>query len=265
MPAVTPNQLPSRRFSRRPRRRLLIAAGAILLIGGAGSITLGPAAVREVRARLGRATIADRLAEIGPRVEPLWRSRLEKTGLSRLPTQLTIVVIKARRELIVFAPTSIPPGDTYAELARFSITAASGNPGPKLREGDNQVPEGIYRVESLNPNSRYRLALRVNYPSADDRRDATADGRDPDHLGGDIMIHGGAASIGCIAIGDPAIEELFWLVATVGYERVELVFTPDLTPTALITSETTPWLVERYRKLADRLRSLGLEASPSGG
>jgi len=51
------------------------------------------------------------------------------------------------------------------------------NARPKLKEGDQQVPEGIYRIESLNPNSLYHLALRVNYPNQEDRRRAIEDGR----------------------------------------------------------------------------------------
>lgn len=232
-------------------------------MGGIGYIVLSSGIGREVRGRLGRATVTDRLAEIGPRVEPLWRSRLEKAGLSQLPTQLTLVILKARRELVVFAPG--PAAGNDVEIGRFAVTAASGGPGPKLREGDNQVPEGFYRIESLNPNSRYHVALRVNYPSADDRQNATADGRDPLTLGSDIMIHGGAASIGCVALGDAAIEELFWLVASVGYERVELVFVPDVPPFSVVAAtDSLPWLAERYRELEARLTALGLSAAPIG-
>ena len=86
------------------------------------------------------------------------------------------------------------------------ILAASGVSGPK-REGDKQVPEGFYRIELLNPNSRYHLSLRVNYPNADDLERARQDGRALSTLGGDIMIHGGSASIGCLALGDPAVGE----------------------------------------------------------
>ena len=98
--------------------------------------------------------------------------------------------------------------------------------GPKLREGDKQVPEGFYRIELLNPNSRYHLSLRVNYPNAVDIERAGRDGRDLSMLGGDIMIHGGAESVGCIAIGDPGIEELFIMVARTGLDNVRLIIAP---------------------------------------
>lgn len=108
---------------------------------------------------------------------------------------------------------------------KLPILRASGGPGPKLAEGDGQVPEGIYAIESLNPNSRHHLALKVGYPNESDRSWADSDGRTA--LGGDIMIHGGSLSIGCIAIGDPAIERVFPLAEEVGVEDVRVVIAPS--------------------------------------
>ena len=68
--------------------------------------------------------------------------------------------------------------------------------------------------------------MRVNYPNPADIEQAGRDGRDLSMLGGDIMIHGGAESIGCIAIGDPAVEELFVLVARTGLDNVQLIIAP---------------------------------------
>jgi murein L,D-transpeptidase YafK len=106
----------------------------------------------------------------------------------------------------------------------YPVRAASGTPGPKRRAGDAQVPEGVYRISALNPNSRFHLSLRIDYPNARDRLRAEADGRSD--LGGDIMIHGGAESIGCLAVGDPAVEELFVLAAQTGIENVRVVLSP---------------------------------------
>ena len=64
----------------------------------------------------------------------------------------------------------------------------------------------------------------MGYPNADDRRRAQADGRT--QLGGDIMIHGSNASIGCLAMGDPASEELFVLAALVGPQNVRVILSP---------------------------------------
>ena len=60
--------------------------------------------------------------------------------------------------------------------------AFSGTLGPKLREGDGQIPEGIYGIGYLNPNSSYYLSLKVTYPNASDRARAKKDGRT--NLGG---------------------------------------------------------------------------------
>jgi murein L,D-transpeptidase YafK len=104
------------------------------------------------------------------------------------------------------------------------VLAASGVAGPKLREGDRQVPEGVYCLRELNPNSLFHLSLWIDYPSAFDRARALEEGRqDP---GGEIMIHGGAGSRGCLAVGDPAAEDLFVLAALTGVENVSIVLAP---------------------------------------
>ena len=87
-----------------------------------------------------------------------------------------------------------------------------------------QVPEGLYRIESLNPNSLYHLALRVDYPNQLDKAKGKLDGRAD--LGGDIMIHGKDCSIGCLAMGDEAAEELFVLTAETGIENITVILSP---------------------------------------
>ncbi len=87
----------------------------------------------------------------------------------------------------------------------FPILRASGRLGPKRQEGDRQVPEGFYTVDRLNPRSLFHLSLGLDYPNASDRLLAT----DPLRPGSDIFIHGGAESIGCLALGDAAAAQLF--------------------------------------------------------
>jgi len=86
------------------------------------------------------------------------------------------------------------------------------------------VPEGIYRVKWLNPNSRFHLSMRLDYPNEFDRARATKDGRG--NLGGDIMIHGGEMSCGCLAVGDEASEDLFVLAADVGVQNIKVILSP---------------------------------------
>jgi murein L,D-transpeptidase YafK len=144
-------------------------------------------------------------------------------------------------------------------IRSYPIQAASGTLGPKLRQGDYQVPEGLYNVESFNPNSRFHLALRVGYPNREDRRRAVVDGRTT--LGGDIMIHGGDASIGCLAMGDPAIEELFVLTADVGRARTRIILAPQdlrVRPAVLLPTGTPAWTDELYAELRRALGELPL-------
>lgn len=94
----------------------------------------------------------------------------------------------------------------YCLITQYPVVAMSGNLGPKEREGDCQAPEGFYRTHAgaLNPNSKYHLSFNVCYPNAYDQ----AQGR----TGSFIMVHGSNKSIGCFAMGDPAIEEIYGLV-----------------------------------------------------
>ena len=109
-------------------------------------------------------------------------------------------------------------------LRTYPFTAFSGKLGPKLREGDGQIPEGLYDIEYLNPNSSYHLSMKVSYPNDFDKEMAKNDGRS--NLGGDIFIHGKAVTIGCIPIGDEAIEELFYTVSKVGKEKTKVLILP---------------------------------------
>jgi hypothetical protein len=209
-------------------------------------------------------TVADRVGQIGPRVEPLWRERLKQAGVER-PTGLILVGLKTEMLLHVWVTDAAPgprpgaaPGNAPVHVATYRWTVTSGTLGPKLREGDRQIPEGFYDIESLHPNSMYHLALRVGYPSAEDRAAAEAEGRSVRTLGGDIMIHGRDGSVGCIALGDPAIEEVFWISALVGPENIRLLIAPSAEPRRHITADTPAWVAERYAKLADEFERLGV-------
>ncbi len=183
---------------------------------------------------VGRETVASRIAHI----DATRKIEIESLFTQWPPQQLTLIAYKQECELELWEPGR--------RVAVFPILAASGKAGPKLRRGDRQVPEGIYPIESLNPNSAYHLALRVGYPSAFDREQAARDGRTD--LGDDIMIHGGAASIGCIAIGDPAIEVVFKAVAACGESRTTALIAPQR---ALpLRSEGLPaWVPSMYAEL----------------
>ena len=95
-------------------------------------------------------------------------------------------------------------------IKQYSINGASGAPGPKLREGDRQVPEGLYRLIGRNPNSNYHLSMKLDYPNSYDLRHAKREGRS--NPGSNIFIHGKSLSVGCLAMSGEAIEAFFVLV-----------------------------------------------------
>ena len=118
---------------------------------------------------------------------------------------------------------------------------------------DRQVPEGIYRLEALNPDSRFDLSMELNYPNSEDQYHARMDGRSD--LGGEIFIHGNKLSIGCIAIGDANIQQLFVLVYEVGMRNVTVIVAPnDLRyEKPLRSSEKVSWLPQLYGEIYQAL------------
>ena len=194
-------------------------------IGGTKPAIVAPSALpREhagSRERWQSPALKKRLAEISPGANARLARKFEAAEAPWPPHEVVLIAIKDEKALELFARQA---GGEWKFIHRYPVLAASGGPGPKLRQGDKQVPEGIYKIALLNPNSRYHVSLRVNYPNEFDRQMAEADGRK--NLGGDIMIHGKAKSAGCLAVGDPAAEELFVLAAQVGLENVKLIIAP---------------------------------------
>lgn len=96
--------------------------------------------------------------------------------------------------------------ECYMLAKRYPIAAWSGKLGPKEKEGDRQTPEGFYEVEpsGLNPRSNYHLSFNIGYPNAYDRS--------LNRTGSFIMVHGRDVSIGCLAMTDSGIEEIYTMV-----------------------------------------------------
>lgn len=166
--------------------------------------------------------LSRKLAEISPGATRRLEEKFRSAKVVWPPAEVAFVTIKDEKAVELHAR---PEGGTWKLVHRYPVLAASGKAGPKLQQGDKQVPEGIYSISYLNPASRYHVSLRVNYPNAFDRQMAAKDKRK--NLGGDIMIHGKAVSAGCIAVGDEAAEELFVLAADVGVENVKVVIAPS--------------------------------------
>ncbi|HUW73997.1 MAG TPA: murein L,D-transpeptidase family protein [Methyloceanibacter sp.] len=126
------------------------------------------------------------------------RARLDRAGVKpRVPIHLRIYKLESEIELWV------EKGGRFERFATYPICMWSGRLGPKLKEGDRQAPEGFYTVskEALNPNSRMHLSFNLGFPNVYDR----SHGR----TGSFLMVHGGCASIGCYAVTDGVVDEIW--------------------------------------------------------
>jgi len=200
------------------------------------------------------ATVEERVAQYGEQVQKRLAPLLEAKSLVYPISKMMLIGLKDEKILELHLAGK---DGVYHLIKRYPILAASGKAGPKLREGDLQVPEGFYAIEFLNANSRYHLSLRVNYPNAEDRQHAKEEWRT--NLGGDIMIHGKAGSVGCIAIGDPAIEEVFVLAHIVGLKNIEVIISPidfRTRPMSDVPTENPKWLKPLYERIKKALENL---------
>jgi len=166
------------------------------------------------------------------------------------PKKLTLIGMKNEKLLEVWAELR----GRWVLLTTYPFTAFSGRLGPKYREGDGQIPEGVYRISYLNPNSKFHLSMRVNYPNSFDKKMARREKRT--NLGGDIMIHGSTATVGCIPIGDDKIEELYFLAEKVGINNIKVILTPvDFRKMDVkIKNDKHPWLSELYSNIKKELQ-----------
>lgn len=98
--------------------------------------------------------------------------------------------------------------EKYKLFKTYDVCKASGNLGPKYKQGDHQVPEGFYYIDRFNPNSNFHLSLGINYPNSADKLRS-----DANDLGGDIFIHGSCVTVGCLPMTDEVIKELYVLCA----------------------------------------------------
>jgi len=142
-----------------------------------------------------------RSGQIAERVKPVLVADLQAKKLA-YGSPVFIRIFKAEKTLEVW----VKHNDAFVLFHSYPICTYSGRLGPKIKEGDNQAPEGFYRIglPQLNPASNYHLAFNLGYPNAYDR----ANGRTGDFL----MVHGNCVSIGCYAMGDAAIEEIYTLM-----------------------------------------------------
>lgn len=206
---------------------------------------------------LGHRTVADVVQIYGPYALRKLSQSFAKAKVAFPPKEMTLVALKQEKKLELWARDD----QEFRLIHTYRIKAASGGAGPKLRLGDKQVPEGIYRIVGLNPNSHYHLSMKLNYPNEFDLYHAAQEGRS--QPGSDIFIHGKAVSIGCLAMGDESIEELFTLTAQVGAEHVKVVIAPHdprRYPLQARLGMQPYWTAELYQRISEEINGLSSAA-----
>ncbi len=161
-------------------------------------------------------------------------ARLQAHGLA-MGAPVFIRIFKREFELELWMKRD----DRYHRFAVYPICRWSGALGPKLKEGDAQSPEGFYTIDrrSLNPNSRWHKAFNLGFPNALDRARG--------YTGSFLMVHGGCSSVGCYAMTNGVIDELWRLVETAlrrGQSHIHVHVFP-FRPSAdnLAARRTSPW------------------------
>lgn len=165
------------------------------------------------------------------------RVLFSRKGLSYPAYEIFLRVFKQEQSIEVWARNG--PNDPFTQLTAYEVCALSGRLGPKTRQGDFQVPEGYYYIEAFNPTSEFYLSLRLNYPNPADRMRG-----DTRALGGDIFIHGGCRTVGCLPIEDENIRELYWM-AVETRAAGQTVVPVHIFPTRM-TDEGIDWLKGQF-------------------
>ena len=174
--------------------------------------------------------LADKVKEIRARRAADLKALVEKAGLTYPVDEVYLRGLKKERLLELWAGKK---GEPMVLVKSYPFCAASGELGPKRKEGDEQVPEGLYEVPEFNPTSDYHLSMKVSYPNASDRLRS-----DPKRPGGLIYLHGNCASIGCIAIQDEPIEEVYLIAIDAKGRPIRFdIFPTRLTPEGLASLE----------------------------
>jgi murein L,D-transpeptidase YafK len=194
----------------RTRRSLkaLIFLGVLLAVTAGAIFALWPQIFALIEQEMIRAERAKRwtLASTGqtlpgtPDLQNL-SGRLASQGVA-LGAPVFMRIFKREFELEVW----LKRDGRFHRFATYPICMWSGNLGPKLQQGDRQAPEGFYTVDAsaLNPASKYHRSFNLGFPNAFDRAHGWT--------GSLLMVHGNCLSIGCYAMTDPVIDEIWTLV-----------------------------------------------------
>ena len=142
-----------------------------------------------------------RLQSVTKRVGPRLEEELSDRNL-QLGNPIYIRIFKEELELELW----VREDEAFTLFRTYPVNYYGGEGlGPKLREGDHRAPEGFYSVKpaQMNPYSHYHLAFNLGFPNAWDRAHK--------RTGSNIMVHGDTLSVGCFAMTDSLIEEIYLL------------------------------------------------------
>ena len=130
------------------------------------------------------------------------KTKLRLAGIQPERFDLYVRAFKKEESIEVWAKNRAD--NMYTLIETYPFCSNVGDLGPKRQQGDKQIPEGFYHFSMFNPNSNYHLSLKVNCPNKSDSLLS-----EHSDLGGQIFLHGGCLTIGCIPITDDKIEELY--------------------------------------------------------
>jgi murein L,D-transpeptidase YafK len=190
------------------------------------------------------------LVKLKSKVEKNLQVLFAKAGAIYPPEKISLIIYKHEKTVELWALKE----KIWKKITEYPMTGFSGMLGPKLQEGDCQIPEGVYVMETLNPKSKFYLSIRINYPNAFDLERAKEDGRT--HSGNDIYIHGKNQTSGCIPVGDEAIEEIFYLAGAFG--KGEVILSPSKSE-----NEIPDIKMHWYEKLTNQIQSAIAKYNPN--
>ena len=210
-----PSRPPWRRRHRLGGGRALAAAIVLTMLGSlpVAAVTIELKDVASDRIERQRAAHDGTLALPGSPDTSLLEKRLADKGMAA-GSAMFLRVFKAESEVELW----LKVGQRYELFTIYPICYWSGTIGPKLNEGDKQNPEGFYTIarRQLHRSGRWPKALNLGFPNALDRA--------YDRTGSYILMHGGCSSVGCFAMTDPIVAEIFKLAEAAlkgGQERID--------------------------------------------
>ena len=198
-------------------------------------------------------TVNQATHRFGPSARAALKKKFAQAGVDYPPVRMTMIALKQERMMYLFAENKSP-----VLIGSYPLSTFSGKLGPKLRLGDLQIPEGIYEINGRAAS--FRLTLKVKYPNAFDLRMASKDKRTA--LGGDILVHNGTVSTGCLVLSMPDMQELFIAASDVGVSNVNLIVVPcNLLKSSPGTdfSRQPTWVPHLYQSLKKTLERYQLK------